>query len=742
MTASSTHSTRLARLASKDGILSYAQALELVRRARAEKLLPEILDDDGMRAALEVLRHMAPARRAISRPLASHLLLGRDHTAEAFVLSPSELSTHAMILGATGSGKSVTTRTFVAGMLDLGWSGVVLDLEDDAGAGGLREFCVNYTKANSLAYQQLSLDSSATTWLNPLEGLGPDEALDLLLSFYEVDDHYWTTLNKKVLGQVVNLCYDAHAADPVAIPYPSMFAIGSLLEQGNLTAATKKLRAVVAASSPPDPDRYSALVNPASDTQKTAAGLGAKLTQIYDTAAGKHVLTGTPSASLDLNATGLAYIGIDDTGRHDLARLVSSATLVRTSALAHRRLLTSGPKPPRFLAITSAAQTHYPHLVALLSKARAGGICLVLADQSPTNWPVGTFDQVSQNINISVVMAQTSASAAELCANLIGEPTVTLTELRQLGVGEAVVRVDRPETRVRWVSVTPYSRPSSPPVRATTHGKVILVASPIGGSGRTTLSYLLATQLATLVKPQGKRVCLLDADLNLPDINKIIDYYSPNITHVLNPLGSFNHGNSQDQISPARLAEAILHRPDLGIDLLLGPAIPSEISGALLDPKFYSQVLSKLRLDYDYVIVDTPVAPTHSALMREALLAQADYTVVTTHLAMRSLLGVDSWLQDIGVSKVARTNASRFGLVINRVDDPSTRPAGGHSMTVQEATRELSRIPLAGVVPTSAIWATLPDQGRIVDVVGSLEPDVTAALNAILDSAIKGGRRA
>jgi Mrp family chromosome partitioning ATPase len=739
MTSSSTHSTRLARLASRDGTLSYAQALALVKSARAQKLLPEILDDEGMQVALGIIKSMNAKSQVppTTHTSASHLLLGHDHNAAPFLLNSGELSMHAMILGATGSGKSTTAKTLVAGMLEMGWSGVVLDLEDDAGPGGLHEFCTTYARTNSIAYQQVSIGPSPTTWLNPLEDLGPDEATDLLLSFYEFDDEYWSSINKKVLGQLVNLCYDAHSIEPSAAPYPSMFTIGSILEHGDLTAATKKLRAIVAASSADtNTDGYSALATPNPDTQKSSAGLGAKLTQLYDTVAGKRVLTG-PGKSIDLTAPGLAYIGLDATGRPGLTRLAGSAILSRTSASAHSRLLSSEPSLRRFLVITSAAQTHYSHLSALISKARAGGICIVLFEQSPDDWATDDFNQLSQNINVNMVMAQSSANAAERCAHLIDEPTVTPAELRQLGVGEAVVRIDHPEVRVRWISISHYSSHLSHPVKSTTHGKVIVVASPIGGSGRTTLSYLLAAQLARRVKTQAQRVLLLDADINRPEVSQIVDYYSPNVSAVLDGTGGslgFVAG-----INSERLAESILHRPDLGLDFLLGPAVPSEITKDMLDPKFYFQLIAKLYLDYDYVIVDTPVASTNHAMMRDAFLASADYTVVTTHLSMRAALGVDSWLRDIGVDD-ASANNSRIGLVINRADDPTTKPVGSSSFTVQEVTRELYRIPLAGVVPTSGVWQALPEQGRLADVISSLEPDVTTALDSILDRAVKAGR--
>jgi hypothetical protein len=61
MSVNSTHRKRLARLLAAQSGLPYQQALDRVRAASRDRLLPSTLDDSGMQAALRVLTSAAPS---------------------------------------------------------------------------------------------------------------------------------------------------------------------------------------------------------------------------------------------------------------------------------------------------------------------------------------------------------------------------------------------------------------------------------------------------------------------------------------------------------------------------------------------------------------------------------------------------------------------------------------------------------------------------------------------------------
>jgi hypothetical protein len=217
--------------------------------------------------------------------------IGLDKEQRPFLISEEELSMHAMVLGSTGSGKTVTLQSLMAALLDLGHEGWILDMKEDIAKGGLRDFCDEYATTHGIPYQHLALsDPISEYWLNPLDGMNADYARDTILALTPFDDHYWQNINKKMLGQLINLEYDAHECNPIEVPFPTIYDIGRVLEQGDLNRSTKKLRAIVvgALGEAADLTRYSALAAPEPDGQKSASGFGAKLTQIYDTIAGAH----------------------------------------------------------------------------------------------------------------------------------------------------------------------------------------------------------------------------------------------------------------------------------------------------------------------------------------------------------------------------------------------------------------------------------------------------------------------
>jgi hypothetical protein len=414
--------------------------------------------------------------------------LGLDRKREPVLLTEQEIGMHGMILGSTGSGKTETIKVLAANLLDLGWPGMVLDLKEDTSTGGLRDFLSTYAQHHAMQFQELALsDPNPKYWFNPLEGMGPDEARDTVLSLSDFDDAYWKSINLKLLGQIVTLLYDAHAADSQQYPYPTILEIGRILSAPDLNAATRKMRGVVAArTGSVDDERYSALIHPTQDESKSASGFGAKLTQMYNTQVGRTVLRPDPTnakPSLDVTLSGITYVGLDTQSKRDLSTVVSSAVLQRMSVFSGQRTRGEvGKGAARFIIIDEANAINRDIVKTILQKARAAGVVIVLCTQGPEDWIDEKGDDwstMNQNINFAVIMAQGSPRAAELCAEFIGEKNKlqvsqqvdlmeygsksTLREavdflvpphqLRGLSIGEAILRVNKPKEKVTWMTV-------------------------------------------------------------------------------------------------------------------------------------------------------------------------------------------------------------------------------------------------------------------------------------------------
>lgn len=414
--------------------------------------------------------------------------IGLDPKRQPVLLSEGEIGMHGMILGSTGSGKTETIKVLAANLLDLGWPGMVLDLKEDTSTGGLRDFLATYAQHHAMPFQELALsDPSPKYWFNPLEGMGPDEARDTILSLTEYDDAYWKNINLKMLGQIVTLLFDAHAADPEQVPYPTILEIGRILSSSDLSAATRKLRGIVASrTGAVDEERYSALIHPSPDEAKSAIGFGAKLTQIFNTQVGRTVLRPDPAKgvpSLDVTAPGISYVGLDTQSKRDLSLIVSSAVLQRMAVFSGQRTRGQVAKGnPRFIIIDEANVINRDIVKTILQKARAAGVVIVLCTQGPEDWIDEQGDDwstMAQNINWAVIMAQGSPRSAELCAEFVGEKNMLQVsqqvdlmeygrssmmretvdylvmphELRGLSIGEAILRVNKPKERVTWMTV-------------------------------------------------------------------------------------------------------------------------------------------------------------------------------------------------------------------------------------------------------------------------------------------------
>ena len=431
--------------------------------------------------------------------------LGIDRHGKPVYVSEDEIRMHGLILGSTGSGKSKTIEALAGCLLDLGWSGMILDLKEDTAPQGLRDWCATYAQYHGMPFQELRLsDAHSPFWFNPLHGMGADEVRDTILTLQDFDDAYWQALNKELLGQVVNLVKWAHEADPTSFPEPTMYDIGKLMSTGSLDKATRKHRAVVLATIPGVTEEdFRVLKAPSQDQQKSSIGFGSKLTLIYDTVAGRAVLRpglNSEKRLVDVTNPGLTYIGLDSQGKADLTKVISASVLQRMAVYAAQRttgqITDPSKKTPRFLIVDEANWVDRTIVQNLLSRARSAGIAMFLCTQGPKDWIDKDGDdwgKLTQNVNVSIIMSQGEPESAQLCADYIGQKYKQQTsemirtergmfgsrevrgpdgkvmesfssreelahiidpdDLRRMGIGEAILRVGKPGERISWMKV-------------------------------------------------------------------------------------------------------------------------------------------------------------------------------------------------------------------------------------------------------------------------------------------------
>jgi pilus assembly protein CpaE len=188
----------------------------------------------------------------------------------------------------------------------------------------------------------------------------------------------------------------------------------------------------------------------------------------------------------------------------------------------------------------------------------------------------------------------------------------------------------------------------APPERApamASLGRVLSFYGAKGGVGTTTL----AINTAVALQHEGRSVCLVDGNLQLGDHRVFLDL-GPDLRSIVDVV-------SAPSIDPD-LVRRVLAKHESGIELLLAPATPE--SADLIRPDHLSTILSALREQFDYVIVDIDRRLDDANL---GLIEGSDsvYIVITADLSC--LKNVRLVLQALGRLGY---DATKFKLVLNR----------------------------------------------------------------------------
>jgi pilus assembly protein CpaE len=123
-------------------------------------------------------------------------------------------------------------------------------------------------------------------------------------------------------------------------------------------------------------------------------------------------------------------------------------------------------------------------------------------------------------------------------------------------------------------------------------GKVVVVYSPQGGVGTTTVS----TNLAAAMMQPGTKVLLIDADLQFGDVGVFLNLQAQN---TLSDLAK----NALEEDLDMDLVENVLIKHDSGLKVLLAPLTPEDAESVTATG--ITRLLTKLRGNFDFLIVDT-----------------------------------------------------------------------------------------------------------------------------------------
>jgi len=179
-------------------------------------------------------------------------------------------------------------------------------------------------------------------------------------------------------------------------------------------------------------------------------------------------------------------------------------------------------------------------------------------------------------------------------------------------------------------------------------GKTIVVYSPKGGCGTTTI----ATNLAVALKEPNNKVALIDANLMFGDVAVFFNEHGKN--NILDLI------DRADDLDPEIIADVMIKNKTTGIDILAAPNQSQFVDTGI--GEHFSKILAYLRGLYDYILIDTASYLTEVV---QTCLDDADYIVLTTIQDIPAIKNTNQFLSLADASGIGR---DRIIFVMNRFD--------------------------------------------------------------------------
>ncbi|KAA9023124.1 septum site-determining protein MinD [Niallia endozanthoxylica] len=203
-------------------------------------------------------------------------------------------------------------------------------------------------------------------------------------------------------------------------------------------------------------------------------------------------------------------------------------------------------------------------------------------------------------------------------------------------------------------------------------GEAIVITSGKGGVGKTTTSANIGTALAL----QGKRVCLVDTDIGLRNLDVVMGLENRIIYDLVDVIAG-----------RCKLHQALVKDKRFEDLLYLLPAAQTSDKTAVT-PEQMKDLVDGLKQDYDYIIIDCPAGIEQGY---KNAVAGADKAIVVTNPEVSSVRDAD---RIIGMlEKEEGIEPPR--LIINRIRSHMMK--NGDMLDVDEVTAHLS-IELIGIV--------------------------------------------
>jgi conjugal transfer pilus assembly protein TraD len=470
------------------------------------------------RMALAARRGVRKRRaRAADDGRGASVVLGSDSTGRPVVLSDEQLAAHALIVGATGAGKSTTMLTILADHIARGRPVVALDMK------GSPAFARELGRAAAAAGRGLRVwtPDGPSHW-NPLAHGNATALKDMLISTERFSEPHYQRAAERYLQTVFTVLHAAHPGRPAQI-----HEVVDVMEPRRLSSTLRDVPAPLAA-------RVADYLGGLTPDQESAVrGLGTRLALLSESTAGRYLAPGdgpTVDLASALEGGDVVLLSLNSSIYGKLAaQLGALAIQDLTSSAGHRLQAKSVPRDsvatrddlgpvPATVAIDEFSALGADNLLALLARGREAGVPMLLATQELADLERaghGFRDQVMGIVGVTIAHRQALHRSATMVSQLAGtewawqetetvrglfarpgmsrgtrrleeQPVVHPNEIKTLAPGEIVMIAGLPRVRIDRLTVTapltpvPSSPTPAPGQRSSSAKRPIL---PPGSSG-------------------------------------------------------------------------------------------------------------------------------------------------------------------------------------------------------------------------------------------------------------------
>jgi septum site-determining protein MinD len=223
--------------------------------------------------------------------------------------------------------------------------------------------------------------------------------------------------------------------------------------------------------------------------------------------------------------------------------------------------------------------------------------------------------------------------------------------------------------------------------------RIIVVTSGKGGVGKTTSSASFASGLAM----RGHKTAVLDFDVGLRNLDLIMGCERRVVYDLINVISK-----------EATLNQALIKDKHCD-NLFILPASQTRDKDALTEEGVERVLNDLVKMDFEYIICDSPAGIEHGAVMA---LTFADEAIVVTNPEVSSVRDSDRILGIIQAKSRRALNGGepvKEHLLVTRYS-PKRVEAG--EMLSHTDVQEILRIPLIGIIPESETVLHASNQGN------------------------------